>query len=138
MEKGSSPISRVLSSGPVEDRPAGQSFLWTTCCHAAQAAYPGTPRAASTSPYLALPRMGFTVPSLLPVPRWALTPPFHPCLISEEPSAVCSLLHFPSLSPEGYGARPLAGILLYGARTFLAARTQRDCLANFPARSIAA
>jgi len=27
------------------------------------------------------------VPSLLPVPRWALTPPFHPCLIYEEPSA---------------------------------------------------
>ncbi|HQE39943.1 MAG TPA: hypothetical protein PLC55_11675, partial [Zoogloea sp.] len=33
---------------------------------------------------------------------------------------------------------PLAGILLYGARTFLDARTLRDCLANFPARSIAA
>jgi len=30
-------------------------------------------------PYLALPRMGFTVPCLLPATRWALTPPFHPC-----------------------------------------------------------
>lgn len=31
-------------------------------------------------PYLALPRMGFAVPSLLPETRWALTPPFHPYL----------------------------------------------------------
>jgi hypothetical protein len=35
-----------------------------------------------------------------------------------EPSAVCSLLHFPS----PHGARPLAGILLCGARTFLHAQ----------------
>ncbi len=61
--------------------------------------------------------------------------PFHPYLCPEEqalrlalhkglcrlaaaksePSAVCSLLHFPS----PHGARPLAGILLCGARTFL-------------------
>lgn len=29
-------------------------------------------------PYLALPRMGFAMPFLLPETRWALTPPFHP------------------------------------------------------------
>jgi len=28
--------------------------------------------------YLVLLRVGFTVPQLLPVARWALTPPFHP------------------------------------------------------------
>ena len=50
--------------------------------------------------------------------RGSLTPPFHPCLCSHpkvEPSAVCSLLHFPSR----YHARPLAGTLPFGARTFL-------------------
>jgi|GEM_PF-3761784 len=45
------------------------------------------------------------------------------------PSAVCFLLHFPS----PHGARLLAGILLYGARTFLCAIfIHSDCLANFP------
>ncbi len=32
-------------------------------------------------PYLALLRMGFTLPSVLPRARCALTAPFHPCLI---------------------------------------------------------
>lgn len=32
----------------------------------------------SLTAYLALLRLGFTVPPLLPVARWALTPPFHP------------------------------------------------------------
>ena len=40
-------------------------------------------------------------------------------VLPEEPSAVCSLLHFPS--PRG--ARPLAGTLPCGARTFL----ERPC-----------
>ena len=35
----------------------------------------------STPAYLVLLRGGFTLPVLLPVRRWALTPPFHPCLI---------------------------------------------------------
>jgi len=30
--------------------------------------------------YLALLRLGVAVPPLLPAARWALTPPFHPCL----------------------------------------------------------
>jgi YjbE family integral membrane protein len=71
------------------------------------AAYPGATRATPMLPYLALPRMGFAVPVLLPVLRWALTrptlrlarrqaPPFHPCLIPCGPSAVCFLFHFPS------------------------------------------
>jgi len=65
--------------------------------------------------YLVLHRMGFSLPHLLPVARCALTAPFQPYLISEEPSAVYFLLHFPS----AHTAQRLAGILLYGARTFL-------------------
>src|SRR5205823_3976497 len=44
------------------------------------------------------------------------------------PSAVCFLFHFPS--PRG--ARPLAGILLCGARTFLCTTiSYSDCPASF-------
>lgn len=39
---------------------------------------------------------GFAVPPRLPLARWALAPPFHPCLCPRGPSAVCFLLHFPS------------------------------------------
>ena len=63
---GSSPISRVLSRSLAT---AGQSFLWSMHYCMALAAYPGALRAASTLPYLALPRMGFTVPVLSPVLR---------------------------------------------------------------------
>ena len=66
-------------------------------------------------PYLALLRVGFTMPPLLPGARCALTAPFHPCLCPEGPSAVYSLLHFPS--PRD--ARPLAVTVPCGARTFL-------------------
>src|SRR5690606_31818502 len=55
------------------------SFIWDARRRAPRAAYPearaGNPR---TLPYVALLRTGFTVPPLLPVTRWALTPPFHP------------------------------------------------------------
>jgi hypothetical protein len=64
----------------------------------------------------------------LPCPRrcrrgGALLPqPFHPCLCSRrEPSAVCSLWHF----PWPRGPRPLAGTLPCGARTFLDALEER-------------
>ena len=46
----------------------------------------------STPAYLVLLRGGFTMPVLLPVRRWALTPPFHPCLIpsrGHRRSALC-------------------------------------------------
>jgi hypothetical protein len=46
-------------------------------------------------PYLALLRMGFTVPSPSPGKRCALTAPFHP-YPRIDPGAVCSLWHFPS------------------------------------------
>ena len=36
-----------------------------------------------------------------PRPRWALTPPFHPCLIPCGPSAVCFLLRRCRIAPPG-------------------------------------
>jgi len=55
--------ARRVSSEP------GQSFLWEPRCRDPLAAYPGAARATPLLPYLALPRMGFAVPVLLPVPR---------------------------------------------------------------------
>jgi len=75
---GSSPISRVLSNAP---EGVGQSFILAPRYRDAPAAYPEAARATPWLPYLALLRTGFAVPGLLPVPRWALTPPFHPYLI---------------------------------------------------------
>ena len=43
-----------------------------------RATYPGTVRAALSSPYLVLLRVGFTLPLMLPPARCALTAPFHP------------------------------------------------------------
>src|SRR5207342_3478317 len=56
----------------------------------------------------------------LPDSRCALTAPFHPCLChgipkNARPSAVCSLLHFPSAR----AAQALPGTVPCGARTFL-------------------
>ena len=66
--------------------------------------------------YLALLRLGVTVPPLLPAARWALTPPFHPYLPTFTPrKAVYFLWPFPSPS----GAQALPGSLPCGARTFL-------------------
>lgn len=66
----------------------------------------------------------------LPPARWALTPPLHPYLIPCGPSAVCFLLHCLSGRP----ARPLAGTLSYGARTFLSPLRGSDHLAHSAGR----
>lgn len=138
-ELGSPPISRVLSRRPVR-RPALRAIIpLVDALPRRSSSLPGDSASSVSVPLFGLAPDGVyravrvttsavgSYPTVSPLPD-----------LREEPSAVCSLLHFPSLSPEGYGARPLAGILLYGARTFLDARTHRDCLANFPARSIAA
>jgi len=52
-------------------------------------------RWAPLTAYLALLPLGFTLPCLLPVTRWALTPPFHPYLANPQPSAVSFLWHCP-------------------------------------------
>jgi hypothetical protein len=153
---GSRPISRVLSRTviPLGARlPVRSSDL------------PEGSASHANALYAVLLRMGFTLPPVLPRARCALTAPFHPCQTCavqghegkaqreaahslslrckalppcgssarRKTSAVCFLWHFPS----PHGARPLAGILLFGARTFLCACYVRsDCLAGFPLRTV--
>ena len=96
----SGPVSRILSS--------------RSCPEAAIIPLdPGSPPSSSSrpgdsprerirdgrppSPYLALLRMGFTVPPTLPPGRCALTAPFHPYRpLLRRRRAVCFLWHFPS------------------------------------------
>ena len=63
-------------------------------------------------PYLALLPVGLAMPVRLPVPRWALTPPFHPCP-STGRSVFCGA--FPRVAPAGCYPAPLS----CGVRTFL-------------------
>src|ERR1051325_4639828 len=59
--------------------PARWSSLWDGCHQPPHAAYPQLRRPGpGLAAYLALLRLGVTVPRLLPGARWALTPPFHP------------------------------------------------------------
>ena len=60
---------------------------------------------AARGPYSALLPVGLAMPVRLPVPRWALTPPFHPYLACK---AVCSLWRCPSGCP----ARALPGTVV--------------------------
>ena len=108
-EKNASwPVSRVLY-GPRLAARTWRPFILGACCHAPHATYPdGGPETAlegfpSHRPYSVLLPVGFAVPLLLPVARWALTPPFHPC--RGNAAAVCFLWHFPWGRPR----RPLAG-----------------------------
>jgi hypothetical protein len=66
--------------------------------------------------YLALLRLGVTLPPLLPAARWALTPPFHPYPPSLTTRLAVSFL-WPYPSP--FGAQALPGSLPAGVRTFL-------------------
>src|SRR5207302_8110504 len=55
------------------------SSLWGGGRQLPQAAYPQLKRPGpGLAAYVALLRLGVTVPRLLPDVRWALTPPFHP------------------------------------------------------------
>jgi hypothetical protein len=76
-----------------------QPFIWDRTCARPLATHPDDrpgnrldrlrdPR----HPYSVLLPVGFTVPTMSPWPRWALTPPFHPYLPRK---AVCFLWHFP-------------------------------------------
>ena len=101
-------VSRVLS----DDESSGRSFL-SECGHPhPPAADPrrldrgGLPLAA----YLALLRLGFTVPPPLPVTRWALNPPVRPYLIPRLPAShrryvFCGTVRHANLAarvPRGY------------------------------------
>ena len=82
-------------------------------------------------PYSALLRVGLAIPSRLPGPWWALTPPFHHHRESAEaslaggiPASRQSLLcgAFPEVAPAGGYPAPL----LHGVRTFLEGSHPRD------------
>ncbi len=68
--RGSRPISRVLSRTAI---PLG------TRSPACSSDLPGGSASRAVAPYAVLLRMGFTLPSVLPRTRCALTAPFHPC-----------------------------------------------------------
>jgi len=126
--------ARKPSSVPRSRSPGGWSSVWDGCHQPPRAAYPRL--AGSRDPagrcgshlaaYLALLRLGVTVPPLLPAMRWALTPPFHPCRspgLAPGFQAVCFL--WPCPSP--LGAQALPGSLPVGARTFLEPWTAASC-----------
>jgi hypothetical protein len=76
-----------------------QPFIWDQTCAWPLATHPddrpgnGLDRLRGPRhPYSVLLPVGFTVPTMSPWPRWALTPPFHPYLPRK---AVCFLWHFP-------------------------------------------
>ena len=71
---------------------------------------------APRHPYLVLLPVGFTVPSLLPGSRCALTAPFHPYPGMPGRFAFCGT--FPEVAPAGRYPAPCFD----GARTFLALR----------------
>src|SRR5690606_37460373 len=105
-------------AGQPEDSPTRRPFFLDGRCRPPHATYPddwagNRPESCpSRHPYSVLLPVGFTLPLLLPVARWALTPPFHPYPACR---AVFSLWHFPWGRPR----RPLAGTVFPGARTFL-------------------
>src|SRR5690606_3023213 len=94
----------------------GGSFLWDVDYSTPRAAYPGLSDCSIGAGrrlvlYLALLRVGFTVPravaSRAVVSYTTVSPLPVPSHSRRRPSAVCSLLHFPS----SCDARPLAGTL---------------------------
>ena len=148
-EKGSSPISRVLSNdcgvnlsrraviplGAVLPR-RSSSLPGSSASHAIAPLFGLAPDGVCRASPVTSPAVGsYSTISPLPDPyRRALAPRRGRCHLAAAtpgPSAVSFLLHFPS--PRG--ARSLTGILLCGARTFLHVHEVRsDCLANFPRR----
>src|SRR2546421_5493237 len=101
--------------------PGRWSSLWDGCRQPPHAAYPQLKRPGpGLAAYLALLRLGVTVPRLLPGARWALTPPFHPY-----PWIKGGL--FSVALPSPHGAQALPGSLPCGARTFLGTPLQPAC-----------
>ena len=85
-------------------------------------------RAGPLRPYLVLLRRGFAVPSTLTCDAVRSYRTVSPLPRSEERSAVCFLLHFPSR----HRAWPLASLLPVGVRTFLPAPKCRTILRSAP------
>jgi hypothetical protein len=130
--------NKPSSVSPLHEGAGMGPFLWGAGHPTPRCGLPGTLQPldrsarATPRPCLALLRVGFAMPPLLPEARWSLTPPFHPCLCPRGPSAVSSLLHFPSHCC----ARALPGTLPCGARTFLDRSPEgaapRSTLASLP------
>jgi hypothetical protein len=82
-----------------------------------------TPGVAPCRPYSVLLPVGFAVPLPLPVARWALTPPFHPCRGMPRRSLLCGTV--PGVAPAGRYPAPC----FRGARTFLPRALSGDAAA---------
>jgi hypothetical protein len=124
-------VGRRCKPSSVPRRSGGGSFLWERRCRRPRAAYPGLPDAEAP--------LGTGRPSSLfglapggvchaasvagrAVRSYRTVSPLPVPPEDRRPSAVCFLLHCPSPS----GARPLAGTLPCGARTFLGGHARRD------------
>ncbi len=117
------PVARQERLGrPCRSRapwPGPRSFLWARGRPRARAADPETVHVAvkrdgrPLSPYLALLRMGFTVPPPLPPERCALTAPFHPCRPFGRRFVFCGTFLRVAATGDYPACRP------YGVRTFL-------------------
>ena len=101
---------RTISRAPLAANPD----LWAKAA-CGDIGYPIKP---AQGPYSALLPVGLAMQRLLPTPRWALTPPFHPdrrfCKARPCTTAVCFLWRFPS----GYPARALPGTVASGSPDF--------------------
>ena len=81
----------------------------------------------SRRPYSVLLPVGFTVPLPLPVARWALTPPFHPCPAEAGRFAFCGT--FPGVRPR----RMLSGTVFPRSPDFPRTPPFDDCVRGRPA-----
>jgi hypothetical protein len=122
------PAYKPGSVGRLDD-PSGRSFLSEYSRPYPLAAYPRRlgREGRSLAAYLALLRLGFTVPFMLPRTRWALTPPFHPYPRRDIPVgglfsvALAVTRHIPEASLNNDGVCPgVTWQSVPGARTFLA------------------
>ncbi len=107
-KRASWPVSRVLYGFASEETKRGSHSSGTALARSlvqptrTTRLETGWALAHPCRPYSVLLPVGFAVPSMLPWPRWALTPPFHPYSAS---GAVCFLWHF----PWGHPRRTLSG-----------------------------
>ena len=121
---GSPPISRVLSSGPIR-KPARRAIIpLVDALPRRSSSLPGDSASSLNVPLFGLAPDGVyravTVASAAVGSYPTVSPLPDPPGGGHRRSALCCT--FRRFSPRAYGARPIAGILLYGARTFLDAR----------------
>jgi len=114
------PISRILfrASPPFDDHSSKREVTPAPLAANPDPGAETSLRQAAWGPYSALLPVGLAVPVRLPVPRWALTPPFHPYPASK---AVCFLWRCPS----GFPARVLPGTVVSRSPDFPRRITRR-------------